>query len=237
MIITRTKLRQMILSEIQKSIVQNIDSGDRDSGYDDRYDSSQKKKADSKDDIPGGDSGGQTVKSGNFSVTIPQGVSVVHPVPIYNGKSYKAGSKPTPSRKDVSWGKGRPHRGWDFRTGANIPILAYSDGTVSYAGYAGSAGNLVKISHNISATDGGRSGKLVTMYMHLNKLMVKSGQTVKAGDVIGLSGGTGKRKNGKPSVTGPHLHFSFRIGKGASSDNISFYNNLLSKARVIKVNS
>ena len=49
---------------------------------------------------------------------------------------------------------------------------------------------------------------LATLYGHCSKLLAKVGQTVEAGDIIALSGSTGRS-------TGPHLHFEVRIQRGA----------------------
>lgn len=84
------------------------------------------------------------------------------------------------------------HRGIDMGTGAdNIPTYAAEAGTVTYAGAAGNAGNLIVIDHG----DG-----LVTKYMHHARIYVEEGQHVEKGQQIGLSGTTGRS-------TGNHLHF------------------------------
>ncbi len=56
-------------------------------------------------------------------------------------------------------------------------------------------GNYIVIAH---------AGKMVTLYGHLDKLLVRPGQLVRAGDIIGLEGSTG-------NSTGPHLHFEVRV--------------------------
>ncbi|MCE3265213.1 MAG: peptidase, partial [Pseudoduganella sp.] len=88
----------------------------------------------------------------------------------------------------------RAHGGIDFSVPHNTPVMATGDGTViaSSMGYKGDRkyGNVVVIEH-----DGG----LRSLYAHLNKRHVSVGDTVSAGETIGLSGATGRS-------TGPHLH-------------------------------
>lgn len=87
------------------------------------------------------------------------------------------------------------HNGIDLRAATGTPVYAVSDGTVMEAkdnptGY----GLYVALYHD----DFG------SLYAHLSKLLVKKGQRVKAGDIIGYSGNTG-------ASTGPHLHFEIRL--------------------------
>ena len=83
------------------------------------------------------------------------------------------------------------HGGIDISAGTGVPIYAARAGTVSQARMAGTYGNMVLINHG--------SG-YQTRYAHLSKFSVSAGQTVAAGQQIGLVGATGR-------VTGPHLHF------------------------------
>ena len=84
------------------------------------------------------------------------------------------------------------HKGLDMGTGTeNIPTYAAEAGVVTFAGEAGSAGNLIIIDHG----DG-----LVTKYMHHEEIYVEKDQKVEKGQQIGLSGTTG-------NSTGNHLHF------------------------------
>jgi len=88
----------------------------------------------------------------------------------------------------------RAHGGIDFSVPRNTPVMATNDGTVvaSGVGYLGDRkyGNVVVIEHE---------GGLRSLYAHLNKRSVNVGDTVTAGELIGLSGATGH-------ATGPHLH-------------------------------
>ena len=84
------------------------------------------------------------------------------------------------------------HKGLDLGTGSeNIPTYAAEAGTVTYAAYDDTAGNMVIIDHG---------NGLVTKYMHHSELYVKTGDHVEKGQQIGLSGTTG-------DSTGNHLHF------------------------------
>jgi len=92
-------------------------------------------------------------------------------------------------------GKTRMHTGLDMHGNAGTPILAAEDGKVIFSGIKGGYGKAIMIDHG---------GGMVTLYAHQSKLLVKEGERVAAGDVIGLIGSTGLS-------TGPHLHFEVRI--------------------------
>jgi murein DD-endopeptidase MepM/ murein hydrolase activator NlpD len=84
------------------------------------------------------------------------------------------------------------HTGIDFKAKMNTKIPAINDGKVVLAKNRYFAGNSVIISH-------GRG--IYSCYYHLNKIKVKKNEFVKKGQIIGLSGMSGR-------VTGPHLHFT-----------------------------
>lgn len=88
---------------------------------------------------------------------------------------------------DVSTG----HRAIDYAASIGTPIRSVGDGTISFAGWNGSYGYMVKVRHN---------GTYSTNYGHMSKMAVSAGEKVKQGDVIGYVGSTGYS-------TGPHLHF------------------------------
>ncbi|RBM08999.1 LysM peptidoglycan-binding domain-containing M23 family metallopeptidase [Streptomyces sp. PT12] len=100
-----------------------------------------------------------------------------------------------------SWSSGY-HTGVDFPVGTGTPVSAIGAGEVVTAGSGGAYGNEVVIRHD----DGHYS-----QYAHLSSISVSAGQTVNAGDQIGLSGSTG-------NSTGPHLHFEVRTGPDYGSD-------------------
>lgn len=89
----------------------------------------------------------------------------------------------------------RPHLGVDFGAPTGTPIRAVADGTVVQAGPAGGHGNHVAVQH---------AGPYSTGYSHLSAILVKRGQAVHQGDIIGRVGMTGL-------ATGPHLHYEFFI--------------------------
>lgn len=88
----------------------------------------------------------------------------------------------------------RPHYGLDFRVPTGTPVTAMNSGTILLARFLYFEGNCVVIDHGQG---------LLTLYFHLSELKVKEGDSVKRGEEIGLSGGTGR-------ATGPHLHVAVR---------------------------
>ncbi|CAA6819065.1 MAG: Membrane proteins related to metalloendopeptidases [uncultured Sulfurovum sp.] len=85
----------------------------------------------------------------------------------------------------------KAHHGTDFGARRGTPILAAADGEVIFSGWKGGYGKVIKIQHK----DG-----YVTLYAHQSRLKVNKGTSVKAGQIIGYVGSTGRS-------TGPHLHF------------------------------
>ena len=96
------------------------------------------------------------------------------------------------------------HTGLDIAATTGTPIKVVSDGTVTFAGWSGSYGKLVKIDHG---------NGVETWYAHTSKMYVTEGQKVTAGETIAAVGSTG-------NSTGPHLHFEIRInGKTVNPQN------------------
>jgi len=91
----------------------------------------------------------------------------------------------------------RPHLGIDYAAPSGTPVQTIGDGRVIFAGPKGGAGNLIEIQHTNGYT---------TYYMHLSRVLVRSGQRVEQGERIGLVGMTGL-------ATGPHLDFRIQRGK------------------------
>jgi murein DD-endopeptidase MepM/ murein hydrolase activator NlpD len=92
------------------------------------------------------------------------------------------------------------HNGTDFETGDDAPIYAVADGTVTQSGFDGSLGEAVSIDHEVNGK------KFTSVYGHMTagSEKVTVGQTVKKGDLVGLTGSTGES-------TGPHLFFEIDI--------------------------
>lgn len=88
----------------------------------------------------------------------------------------------------------REHQGLDYRVPTGTTVAAMNDGIVLLARFLYFEGNCVVIDHGQG---------LLTLYFHLSEIKVKEGGSVKRGQEIGLSGGTGR-------ATGPHLHVAVR---------------------------
>jgi murein DD-endopeptidase MepM/ murein hydrolase activator NlpD len=86
------------------------------------------------------------------------------------------------------------HFGLDFRVPSGTQVTAMNDGTVLLARPMYFEGNFIVLDHGQG---------LLTLYLHLSEFKVKEGDAVKRGQIIGLSGGTGR-------ATGPHLHVAVR---------------------------
>ena len=87
------------------------------------------------------------------------------------------------------------HTGLDIAAPKGTPIKVVSDGVVTFAGFQGSYGYLVKVDHG---------NNVESWYAHTSKMLVKKGDQVKAGEEIALVGSTG-------NSTGPHLHLEIRV--------------------------
>lgn len=98
-------------------------------------------------------------------------------------------------RIDPFNGEGAFHAGVDISTEYGRPVVAPADGLVTFADFQSGYGRLIKIEH---------SHGISTRYGHLSGFAVRSGQSVKRGQVIGYVGSTGR-------VTSPHLHYEVRI--------------------------
>ena len=90
----------------------------------------------------------------------------------------------------------RFHAGIDLGGRSGTTIVAAAAGEVIDAGWSGGHGRSIKVRHR---------GQVMTIYAHLKKVLVRPGQRVAQGEVIGLMGSSGRS-------TGPHLHFEVRRG-------------------------
>lgn len=112
--------------------------------------------------------------------------------------------RPVPQESSSSFGYRRiingkpraPHTGADLRAPIGTEVLAANHGRVVLTGDYFFAGKSVVLDHG---------GGLYTMYFHLSELKVDAGAMVRRGDVLALSGMSGR-------VTGPHLHWAARVG-------------------------
>jgi murein DD-endopeptidase MepM/ murein hydrolase activator NlpD len=101
-------------------------------------------------------------------------------------------TSPFGERDHVMGGGGTKfHAGVDLSVPTGTPVQAAQDGIVLLAGVNGAYGKVIKLEHAHGVT---------TLYAHNSRLLVHVGQHVKAGQVISLSGSTGRS-------TGPHVHF------------------------------
>ena len=86
------------------------------------------------------------------------------------------------------------------------PFFATADGTVTVADRQSGYGNCIDIDHGYN---------YLTRYAHLSRIIVRSGQNVKRGELIGYVGSTGKS-------TGPHLHYEVRF-KDEPQNPVNYY--------------
>jgi len=90
------------------------------------------------------------------------------------------------------------HSGVDFRAPRGEPVLSSGPGLVVQAGWMPLTGKTVTVDH---------PGRLITLYAHLDEVLVFPGQQVDAGAPVGLIGSTGRS-------TGPHLHWGVYVKRG-----------------------
>lgn len=98
-------------------------------------------------------------------------------------------------RNDPFSGEGAFHTGIDLAAARGTPVKVTADGVVTTEGWSGGYGKLLIVDHG---------NGIETYYAHLSQFTVVPGQEVRRGQVIALSGGTGRS-------TGPHVHYEVRI--------------------------
>lgn len=109
-------------------------------------------------------------------------------------------------RRDPIYGTTKFHEGMDFSSPTGTPVYATGDGTVTHGSWKSQYGNMIEIDHGYNYT---------TRYAHLSQILVKPGQKVKRGDLIGKVGNTGKS-------TGSHLHYEVRF-RGQPQNPVNYY--------------
>jgi murein DD-endopeptidase MepM/ murein hydrolase activator NlpD len=87
----------------------------------------------------------------------------------------------------------KPHNGTDYAAPRGTPIMTTASGVVEQAGYTAGNGNFVKVKHDKTYS---------TQYLHMSKILVRRGQHVKQGEIIGKVGSTGL-------ASGPHVCYRF----------------------------
>lgn len=120
---------------------------------------------------------------------------------LYISKSFEL---PLDSNITSDFGKARVyngslkgyHSGTDFRAKVGTPVHASNDGKVALVADRFYSGGTVVVDHGYG---------IYTCYFHMSKFDVKEGEMVQKGQLLGLSGKSGR-------VTGPHLHFAVRVG-------------------------
>lgn len=100
-----------------------------------------------------------------------------------------------PRRLHPVTGQVRPHNGIDYAASTGTPVMSSGAGRVIASAYNNLNGHYVFIQHG---------ERYVTKYLHLSKRLVKKGQRIKQGELIGRVGATGR-------VTGAHLHYEFLV--------------------------
>ena len=108
------------------------------------------------------------------------------------------GPRISPFTEKPAW-----HDGLDIGAAQNAPVQAPAQGRVTSVGFDPKLGNLVRLDHGFG---------IETVYGHLAKSLVKEGQRVKRGDVVGLVGSSGL-------ATGPHLHYMVKVNGQALDPN------------------
>jgi murein DD-endopeptidase MepM/ murein hydrolase activator NlpD len=98
-------------------------------------------------------------------------------------------------RSDPFSGEGAFHTGIDLEAAKGTPVHVTADGVVESTGWSHGYGKLVVVDHG---------NGLDTYYAHLSQFLVIPGEEVRRGEVIALSGGTGR-------ATGPHIHYEVRL--------------------------
>lgn len=106
---------------------------------------------------------------------------------------YRISSKFSRNRFHPVQKRFKAHKGTDYAAASGTPIVTTASGVVERTGYTAGNGNYVKVKH---------SSTYATQYLHMSKILVRNGQRVTQGEVIGKVGSTGL-------ATGPHVCYRF----------------------------
>ncbi|MCJ7583626.1 MAG: M23 family metallopeptidase, partial [Anaerolineales bacterium] len=157
-------------------------------------------------DIPCDSTTGYCVEVGHFLLERP----IALPGTITIDPTYLYGSTQNGTRQ--------PHHGVEFYDASGTPVLAAADGVVIVAGddkgsppyspWLNFYGSLIVLEHHLPDLN----QPLFTLYGHLSKIEVQTGQHVRAGEKIGEAGASGE-------ATGSHLHFEVRLGENDYDSN------------------
>ncbi len=115
-------------------------------------------------------------------------------LPLANPAPGHVVTSPFGVRTDPIIGTAALHSGMDFRAPVGMDAKVTAAGVVTKAGWNGGYGRMVEVDHGQGYS---------TRYGHLDEILVKTGDKVNAGDVIGKTGSSGRS-------TGPHLHYEVR---------------------------
>ncbi|MHA6685406.1 peptidoglycan DD-metalloendopeptidase family protein [Mesorhizobium sp. A556] len=126
-------------------------------------------------------------------------------LPLANPAPGHAVTSPFGVRTDPIIGAAALHSGMDFRAPVGMSATVTAPGVVTKAGWNGGYGRMVEVDHGQG---------YATRYAHLSEVLVKVGDKLNAGDVVGKTGSSGRS-------TGPHLHYEIRL-KGQAINPLRF---------------
>ena len=140
------------------------------------------------------------------AATLEQRANNIPAIQPVSSKSLRAMASGFGYRRDPIYGTTKFHEGMDFSAPVGTPVYATGDATVQSASWESGYGNMIVLNHGFGYT---------TRYAHLSDMVVRPGQSVKRGDLIGHVGNTGKS-------TGSHLHYEVRF-RGAPQNPVHYY--------------
>jgi murein DD-endopeptidase MepM/ murein hydrolase activator NlpD len=151
--------------------------------------------------------------AGEFAANIPPGLELMHPL----GPSYKVTS--SFGMRNIGGNTSKNHKGVDIGAPVGTAVYAPQDAVVMFAGDTtpNGCGGFVKLNH----TNVG----LMTKFCHLTQWVVKKGDEVKKGQLIGYSGGQAGAKYAGNS-TGPHLHYEVLNTGGLAMNPTKVHSNM-----------